>query len=455
MTATTDTGLPAATRRALAAVTVAVVALCTLVVPAAGPALVGGVALAWALVRIAESSRRALLGGAVLPPAVLGAFGSIYLLGGAVDEGVVGLSCLLAGACLAALFTRDGVKTRRLVSGLLLGTILGFGAAAAALVVVDGSVISDAETVEANATHLRLFVTTAIAAGSLAAAVGAAPLTLYGRGRDDASRRRNVLLTALALLFGACWLVIAVARYAVVVGPVIDRVLFSFEFQITVWAVAFGGSWLAMLAFLTRMAWYSPDEEVTTRNTAVGLLLGMTAGFTVLGAGYVLAEAGESTGVSLSVVFGGIAVGIGCCFLASSPLETLQSRTRSLPAVVLAVALGIAGISLGATLDGGPGAVATGRGLATLLLIGAGLFGYAATRRGVALTAEVTTAGATRRAQFVALGWVGALVVAGLVIAVVGLGVGAVLTPALPATATGAVVLGLAALSAVGWSLLQ
>lgn len=457
----TSTEAPLATRRAMVAVVLVVMAVCSLVEPAAAVGVAGGVAVAAAVLGLSSSTGRAFLSGTLLPAAGGGAVAGIFLLGGSVPAVAVGFCGLVAGVCLVALLSESDPQAGKLVvTGLLLATIVGFGAAASALVLVDGSGIPDAEAVESGTTYAQVFTATAIAASAVVGAVVAAPLTLHGITERAARVRRRWLIGGIIAVFGGGWLVVQLtAIWGLVPGlaRTVESGLFSYRFQLATMAVAFVGTWVAFLGVLTRMAWYSSEEQSVTRNPAVGTLAGLTVGFAAVGGAYVVGVAGRGleTDVALSTALAGLALAFGGCYIAVMQISAATDGTGTLTASGLALTLALAGVSLGASVEGGPGAVATPRGLVTLVAVAGGVFVYVAARRGVALTREVTAAGTTRRAQLVTLGWVGALAVAGVVVAVAGLGVGAVLTPALSATASAAVILGLIALVAVGWSLVR
>lgn len=452
---------PPATRRAMVAVALVVMAVCSLVEPAAAVGVAGGVAAATAVFGLSSSTGRAFLSGALLPAAGSGAVVGIFVLGGSAAAVAVGFCGLVAGMCLVALLSEPDPQAGKLVvTGLLLATIVGFGAAASALVLVDGSGIPDAETVESGTTYGELLGSTAIAAGAVVGAVVAAPLTLYGSTEASARARRRWLIGGIAAVFAGGWLLVQLtAIWELVPGlaGAVESGLVSYRFQLAIMSLAFVGAWVAFLGVLTRMAWYTSGEHSVARNPAVGTLAGLTVGFTTVGGAYVVGVTGRGleTEVALSTLLAGVTLAFGGCYIAVIQLSAATDRTGALAAGGLALTLALAGVSLGASVDGGPGAVATPSGLVSLVAVAGGVFVYVAARRGIALTREVTAAGTTRRAQLVTLGWVGALAVAGVVVAVVGLGIGAVLTPALSATASAAVLLGLVALVAVGFSLLR
>jgi len=450
--------VPGTSARAIGFVTVLGAVVLAAYEPTAVVGFVAGAALA-ATVSLSTGSHRDALPALLLPVGVLGALGAVAL---AVEVRL--LSVLLTavaipiGVGFAVVLLGGGSSTQLEQVGeasLHAALVAGFATVGSLAVSATGGVVPAIEhyllVFGPDASGLAGgFIVAGIALGLGLFLVPPAAFTTPIR-RTRAVARRKALAVTVALGLSAVGFLAAALTAT---GSVGDWLAESLAVRLLLAASTILGLGLGAVSLLTRWSWYG---ESRARNPAAAIFLGTLCGFAV--ALTPLAAVGGPPGdagwVTLFVA-ATILFAVGWLIL-SRYADALETDAAPRAPTVIALAFGVSGVAIGASVDLARGALAGSGvgGIASLTAIAAALFIYRTGQFGWTLGHEVGAAGSARQPQLVHAGWLGVVSLLGLVVAVGGLWIAAVFAPTLSVPATFGVLAGAVALVAGLWSLLN
>lgn len=456
--------LPRTSARAVALASVLGVLALTAHEPRVVLGVLSGGAVA-AAVAFSSGGHSRALAAALLPAGVLGTIGVLTFASGggggplaltalAVPLGV-GLSVVVLGGGSTAQLREVGTASLYAAVFAACGTMLPVGVA------VVGSPSAVAETLlwvtGRGAVGLALAVVAAgvAVAGGIRALPSAALAPPEHRGRGARSRNTAAWAAVVGSIVVAGLLVVllVLATLHSVPRALVDWLAGTPLVRVVLLGVVVLGIGLAAVGLVARWSWADAPQPP---DPVFAIFGGTVCGF--LGAGTLIVllrgplTAGTWTGL---LALAALVFGIGWVGF-SRYADLLEAGVAPTAQVVVALALGASGAVVGTNVAyQGEAAGANVAGLAALVALAAGFFVYRAGGFGHTLGAEVGPAGATRRPQLVRLGWIGAVTVAGLVVAALGLWVATVIAPTLSVPAAGGVVAGTAALLAGTWLLLR
>ncbi|MFC4543992.1 hypothetical protein ACFO5R_18855 [Halosolutus amylolyticus] len=455
-----DDRLPATTAR-----TIALAALVgTLAMAAQEPSAAAGALFGIAAVVVTRwfdgSYRRVTVAAALLPVPVLGAI-AVAAVGADPVGGVLTILSAIVGIGVAVVVGRptpvaiERAGSAALYAGVAAGgvAVLAFGVSTAGTL---RSALASALWVTGDGV-VGLLVGSLVAAVAVAGGLFAVPPAAFATPADrDSYARTRAAITwtigyATLLVFV---LVVAATVLAWFVPPTdgIAAVLAdSALVRGLIAALTGGGVVTAAVGTIVRASWFGTTGR---SNAVVPLLAGAVCGVVLIAPIAIGASGGRIALVA--GLFGAATIVLGLSYAAVRvALETTVTDGESDSATAIAAALVGGGLVGGATVDAASGLATIRVGAGPLVAIATGLFVYDVGRYGRTLAREVGREGASRRAQFVQLGWRGAVAAVGVPVAAVGFLGATVLAPTLSVPATVAVLGGVAAIVAGAWLLFR